>query len=110
MPTLRGVLPRHVVSPALTRSELAALRACRLLRSLNTVFDRLIAPSLLAADFSGLAEEMRQAETAGADLLHLDVMDGHLVSATALFRAPNMALAIRELRALRSRSEPALHR
>ncbi|MCS7199235.1 MAG: ribulose-phosphate 3-epimerase [Caldimicrobium sp.] len=36
----------------------------------------LIAPSLLSADFSRLKEEVQAVETAGADLLHLDVMDG----------------------------------
>ena len=39
----------------------------------------MIAPSLLSADFSRLAEEVRDVERAGCDALHIDVMDGHFV-------------------------------
>lgn len=39
----------------------------------------LVAPSILSADFSRLAEEIRDVERAGCDLIHVDVMDGHFV-------------------------------
>jgi ribulose-phosphate 3-epimerase len=39
----------------------------------------IVAPSILAADFSRLADEVRRVEEAGADRIHCDVMDGHFV-------------------------------
>ena len=39
----------------------------------------MIAPSILSADFGRLAEEVREADLAGGDVIHVDIMDGHFV-------------------------------
>ena len=59
-----------------------------------------ISPSILAADFATLGDQVRQAEHGGARMLHVDIMDGHFV--------PNISIGVPVVESLRSATSLAL--